>query len=114
MDSLDLDVEHGVGVDIDSTVFLDPFGQSLLVVELDSSPLGAEVSIFSLVFKFSESWHVQDPLVSSQGLGVEIRLLFISTDDPSSDGNSVGNVHELVREDFNEVVEKGSPHQLRV
>lgn len=114
VDSLDLDVEHAVGVDVYSAVLLDPLGQSLLVVQLDGPPSGAEVFVFGFVLQFSESAHVQDPFVGAEAFRVEVGLFLVGADDPSSDGHSVGHVDEFVGEDVHEILEEGGLHQFRV
>lgn len=72
METLDLDIEQGLGVDFDARGFEDVFGQTLLVGGLDGSPLGLELLVVDEAFQLVEQGEVLEELVAAELGGDEV------------------------------------------
>ena len=93
--SLNLHVKERVGVNNNSVVLLNILGKILLVVQLNLGELIPERLIIrkgSELFKLSV---VLNPTVA-YSLADQVRELGVSLIEPSSEGNAVGHVLELV------------------
>ena len=114
VNSLDLDIEEGILIDSNTTVLVDPVGKSLLVSHLDISPCLSEIGIILLAVKLGNLSQISRPVLVAEVLGVEGSKFGVTAHNPSSGGDTIGLVLELVREDLVEVLEKSSLEELRV
>jgi hypothetical protein len=96
VDSLDLSIEQGIGIESDSALLSNVARESNLDISLDLTPFRAEGGIVGVWFELVEEFKILDPTISNttchQG-----RLLRIGYGDPTPGSDTVGYVHELVR-----------------
>jgi len=71
MDTLDLDIEHGLGVDSDAEGALDVRRESLLTIGLGCGPFLLEDRITVVLQQLLELVKVFEPRVGAKGLGDE-------------------------------------------
>lgn len=96
--SLDHDIEQGVFINDDAGVLVDPLGESLLVSQLDLSPSLSELGVFFFAVELLDKLEVDKPVSASQGSSVEVSKFGVSAGDPTSWGNTVSLVLELLGE----------------
>ncbi len=114
VDPLYVDVEKAVGPQLHPHDPLHVVDQPQLVVVLYRAPLLAEGLDCSLRLEFRELAHLDDPFVTLQAGGVEIRQLGVGAEDPAPGGHSVGLVLEFVGKEFSEILEEVLLDQLAV
>lgn len=64
MDSLDLNIKHGINVDFNVCLLKYPFFKFLLIYLFDFFPLRHKLFIFTIFLQFSEFVHMHDPFIS--------------------------------------------------
>mmetsp|Transcript_3078 Transcript_3078/g.14491 ORF Transcript_3078/g.14491 Transcript_3078/m.14491 type:complete len:324 (+) Transcript_3078:171-1142(+) len=97
VNTLDLNVEHGIRANFNPKLFLDPLGNTLLVSALRLAELPLHVSAINKLLKAAAKFIVGNPLVSLQPSGDDLRQGRVGTLHPPTGGNSVGHVQELIR-----------------
>lgn len=97
---LDLDIKHGMLINVNVTQLLNPLNQSLLIHLLDGLPLGLEILIFNILLQIMQFVHISEPLISQQFGTVEFGQFWIGTCYPPTGCDSVGDVDEFMGEDL--------------
>mmetsp|Transcript_41521 Transcript_41521/g.96930 ORF Transcript_41521/g.96930 Transcript_41521/m.96930 type:complete len:774 (+) Transcript_41521:686-3007(+) len=96
VDALDLDVKHGVGVDVDVHRLLDVLGEALLVLELRLHQLVENLVVRLKLVEAVEEGEVLDPLVGPEALGDERVERGVALRHPAAARDAVGDADELV------------------
>lgn len=90
MDTLDLDVVESINWDDDSSLFLDPCGETNFVLGFDSSKLLDEIWVLFVSTELAEVVKVADPLVNrADSVADEVRKGSVAAMDPASWSYSV-------------------------
>ena len=109
MNSLHLDIIHGVDWDVITGLLLNPFSKSVLVLDLDLDELVNEGLVGSIWHKELQVVESGDPLIdTTEGVTDQLRKFWVAAVDPSSWGNTVGLVLELSWVELVKFLEKGS------
>ena len=95
MQTLNLDVEDGMHIDINLIVVFDVFGEFLLVLEFDLVHLFEDRFIIRVFFKGFDLGHIFDPFIADLGRD-EFSEFWIGVDEPSSMSDTIGLVIELL------------------
>lgn len=113
VDTLDLDVKEGRGVDIDTGSVLDVLGEADLVGILNLGPLLTEIGIVLVVLDLGQLSQILEEVVATSLAGDELREARVGLVEPSAGSDTVGDVGELVRtKDLNEVLEDGGLDEI--
>lgn len=115
VNSLDLDVEQGCWVDRYAERSLNVLGQAHLVGILDLCPLLAEGLVLGMSFQLVENSQILQEIVTTALGSNQLRQARVGLVQPTSGGDAVGHVGELVRAvNLNKVLENGGLDQIRV
>lgn len=115
VNSLDLNVKHGVDWNIVSSLGFDPGGQSSLVLLLDINELILELLVGGVRHQVSQVVESGDPLINtSESLTDQVRKSWVAAVDPSSWSNTVGLVLELAWVKCVEFAENSIFQELRM
>lgn len=85
VDTLDLDIEHGLGVDGDAESGLDICCELLFVVGLGRGPLLLEDGVGVVLQQLLELVEVLDPRVGAKGLSDELRECGVALVEPATE-----------------------------
>ena len=113
VEALDLHVQHGVRVDVDPAVRLDPVGQALLVGELGGRKFLQECRLVREFLQLGQLAEVLAP-VGADRLVDEGRQRPVGVGQPAARRDAVGDVDEAAREQLGEVGKDGVDQQLAV
>ena len=107
VDSLDLDVKHGVDRDVDTGSLLDVVFANLFARELGLLPLFLQFRVLRVVHQLTQNFGVRDPGVGvSDPFRDDFAQLRVAKGQPSSRRDAVGFVLELVAVDFRKLFER--------
>ncbi|RMZ70021.1 hypothetical protein GMOD_00000054 [Pyrenophora seminiperda CCB06] len=113
VNTFDLDIEERVWVDLDAIVLHDVLCKSHLVGMLDVAELLTELLVIDKGLELVEQREILQKLVSTQFGSNQCRELGIGLVKPSSRGDAVGDICELVRPiDLDKVLEDGGLDQV--
>ena len=115
VDTLDLNVKEGRGVDIDTGGLLDMLGKADLVGILDLGPLLTEVLVILVMLNLGQLSQVLEEVLATGLAGDELGEARVGLVEPSAGSDTVGHVGELVgAEDLDEVLEDGGLDEIGV
>lgn len=115
VNTLDLDVKESSGVDSDTSGCLDVFGEADLVGIFDLSPLLAEFLVSGERFELVQLGEIGEKTISTALGADQLRQTRVGLVQPTSGGNTVGDVGELVGAiDLDKVLEDGRLDEIRV
>lgn len=115
MNSLDLDIIHGVDWNFIASLFFNPNGKFLLVLLFDLDELILELLIIGIWDQISQVVKSSDPLINtSESITDKFGKLWVAAMNPSSWGNTVGLVLELTWIEGIEFTENGLLKKFRM
>ena len=115
MNSLNLDIEHGITGDSVTSSFLDPCGEFGFVLLFDGNEFFLEGFIAGIWFELFKVVEGGDPLINAtKGITDKIGELWVAAMDPSSWGNTVGLILDFTWVEVIEFLENGSLKKLGV
>lgn len=115
MDSLDLDIIHGIERNVVSSLIFNPLLQLHLVLSLDFDEVGHEVGVVSVRHELLQVVERGDPLVdATESIADQLGETWIAAMNPSSGSNSVRLVLEFSWIELMELLEDGLLEELRM
>ncbi len=111
VNALDMDVEHGLPIDLDAQVLVDEGGQALFVVLLDGAEGAAEGSVVRQRGKALQLVQIGDPVLADV-FADQCRQPGIDMMQPAPRGDAVGLVDDLAGIEAVEIGEDGLLHQM--
>lgn len=106
MDTLDLNIEQRVNIQIDTASFLNPPIEFFLILSFDLHPFVLNNGIISNLFKVFEDIHVKNPIIRSSYFRKQRRQTRVSTSYPSSRSNTISLILEFSRTKLIEILEQ--------
>jgi hypothetical protein len=103
MDTFDLQVKHGVFINIDVALPFDPFNEFVFIGLFDGNPFGLEFCILDVFLDSVEQVHLHQPFIGEECVCVELGKEWVCAGYPAAGCNSVGDIHELIGEELVEI-----------
>ena len=113
VETLDLHVEDGGGVDLDAALVKDALGECFFVRVLDRHEFFAERGIIGRRFEFAQQVEIALP-PAANGAGDEVGEARVAGHEPAARGDAVGLVVDAAGVEGVELGEEVALHQLRV
>ncbi|OPZ81579.1 MAG: hypothetical protein BWY77_00580 [bacterium ADurb.Bin431] len=113
VDALGLDIEKGIGGDLDAGNLADAFGEPFFIFELDPTPLLAELSIAGKGFELAQLLQIPDPTAADPAADQPAQPR-ITQRHPAAGCHPVGHIEKTFGPELIKIMQHSALEQITV